>query len=65
MAQALRIQFAGAIYHVTAGHERRAIFRDDADSERDLELLAEQAKTAHVRVNAHLITNQGLTPICR
>ncbi|KKL68483.1 hypothetical protein LCGC14_2124540, partial [marine sediment metagenome] len=32
MARPLRIEFAGAIYHVTArGNERRAIVRDDVD----------------------------------
>ena len=32
MARPQRIEYEGAVYHVTArGHERRAIFRDDAD----------------------------------
>ena len=32
MARALRIQYAGAYYHVTCrGNERRAIYRDDQD----------------------------------
>ena len=42
MARLLRIQFTGAIYHVTArGNERRAIFKDDQDRERFLKNLAE------------------------
>lgn len=42
MARALRIQFPGAVYHVTSrGDRRRAIFVDDADRQRFLELLAE------------------------
>jgi REP element-mobilizing transposase RayT len=42
MARALRIEYPGAVYHVTSrGNERRDIFRDDEDRERFLELLAE------------------------
>ena len=37
MARMLRVQFEGAIYHVTLrGVERRAIFRDDRDRQRFL-----------------------------
>ncbi|MEE9401690.1 MAG: addiction module toxin RelE, partial [Desulfobacteria bacterium] len=32
MARALRIQFEGAVYHITSrGNERREIFKDDGD----------------------------------
>jgi REP element-mobilizing transposase RayT len=42
MARPLRILRPGGRYHVTArGNERRAIFRDDRDRRRFLELLAE------------------------
>ncbi|MBA3570454.1 MAG: transposase [Pyrinomonadaceae bacterium] len=42
MARALRAEFPGAWYHVTArGNERRAIFRSDVDRGRLLQLLAE------------------------
>ena len=35
MARPLRLEFAGALYHVTArGNERRAIFLDDLDTDR-------------------------------
>ena len=44
MARPLRVEFAGAWYHVIArGDERRAIFRSERDRERFLELLAEAA----------------------
>jgi len=34
MARALRLEFAGALYHVTAqGDERRSIFLGDADTD--------------------------------
>jgi REP element-mobilizing transposase RayT len=40
VARPLRLQFAGALYHVTArGNAREAIFRTTADYERFLELL--------------------------
>lgn len=40
MARPLRIEFSGAIYHVTSrGNERRAIFRDDHDRETFLAIL--------------------------
>jgi len=42
MARALRIQYPGAIHHVTSrGNERKRIFRTDADRRKFLELLAE------------------------
>lgn len=42
MSRPLRVEFSGAWYHVTArGNERRAIYRDDRDRERWLQLLGE------------------------
>jgi hypothetical protein len=42
MARLLRVQFKGAIYHVSArGNERRLIFRDDKDRKRFLQNLAQ------------------------
>ena len=40
MARPLRIEYPGAYYHVTSrGNEQRAIFRDDKDREKFLELF--------------------------
>lgn len=40
MARALRIQFEGALYHITSrGNEKREIFKDDADRVRLLDIL--------------------------
>jgi putative transposase len=51
MARLLRVQFPGAIYHVTArGNERRLIFRDDTDRRRFLEKLAESKELYAVRL---------------
>ena len=42
MARALRIEYPGAVYHVTArGNERRDIFRDDDDREQFLRFLGD------------------------
>jgi hypothetical protein len=41
MARPLRIEFPGAVYHVTSrGNERRPIVRDDEDREMFVQLLA-------------------------
>jgi len=49
MARPLRIEFAGAYYHVTCrGNERKAIFISDADRRRFIEYL----KSAHERYGA-------------
>jgi REP element-mobilizing transposase RayT len=51
MARPLRLQFPGAIYHVTfRGVERRALFKDDADRTRCLQVLQENAATHKVRL---------------
>jgi putative transposase len=42
MARPLRIEFAGALYHVTCrGDRREAIFEDDENRDRFLGVLAE------------------------
>ena len=51
MARAQRIEYAGALYHVTArGNEQRAIFLDDADRERFLRVLGESVEHFEVRL---------------
>ena len=42
MARPLRVEYQGAIYHVTIrGNDRRNIFRDDRDRQRFLDRLAD------------------------
>ena len=56
MARHLRLEFEGAIYHITSrGNERSDIFRDDHDKERFLEKLAEIVEEHHVRLYAYVI----------
>lgn len=51
MARHARIQFEGAIYHVTfRGNERRAIFRDDTDRVRFLERLGSRVPLFDIRL---------------
>src|SRR5215204_4163289 len=51
MARLLRVQFPGAIFHVTVrGNERRLIYRDDPDRSRFLERLAESQELYCVRL---------------
>lgn len=46
MARPLRIQYPGAVYHITCrGNERREIFRDDKDRYTFLELLKDSLET--------------------
>ncbi len=54
MARALRVEFPGAWYHVTArGNERRAIFRSDLDRSRLLEFLGECTARFGLRLHAY------------
>jgi len=49
MARPLRIQYEGALYHVTCrGNERKAIFRGNHDKKVFLELLSDGLKTYHI-----------------
>jgi len=53
MARPLRVEFPGALYHVTArGNERRAIFRDDDDRQCLLGALEEAWKEYGLRLHA-------------
>jgi putative transposase len=56
MARALRVEFQGAIYHVTArGNERRAIYRNDRDCARFLETVSKNVQAHHIRLYAYVL----------
>ena len=56
MARPLRIEFPGALYHVTSrGNERKAIFRDDGDRTRFLERLAAVVARQRLRIHAYAL----------
>jgi REP element-mobilizing transposase RayT len=56
MARPLRVEFPGALYHVTArGNERRAIFRDDDDRLRFLATLEEASAEHGLRIHGYCL----------
>ncbi len=59
MARPLRIQYPGAVYHVTCrGNERKDIFKDDADRERFVRILSQAAEIYSIKLCSYvLMTN--------
>lgn len=56
MARPLRIEFPGALYHVTArGNAQRDIFLDDDDRQRFLSILELVVSRFHLRVHAYCL----------
>jgi REP element-mobilizing transposase RayT len=58
MARPLRIEFDGAVYHVTSrGNERKAIFKDDSDRKLFLDTLARVNDRFHWLCHAYCLMN--------
>jgi putative transposase len=59
MARPIRIEYAGAWYHVTSrGNERKNIFQDDQDRGKFLEILADSLDRYHAELHGYvLMTN--------
>lgn len=56
MSRPLRIQFPGALYHVTSrGNERKAIFADDHDRKRRLDWLSRAVATYGLNLHAFVL----------
>jgi putative transposase len=56
MARPLRVEFSGALYHVTArGNERKAIYRDDRDRQRFLDRLAAVVSRHRLVLHAYVL----------
>ena len=56
MARPLRIEYAGAVYHVMArGNQGQVIFRDDGDRRRFLETLGEACEKTGWRIHAYVL----------
>lgn len=72
MARPLRIQFAGAYYHVMCrGNGKQIIFRSDHDRQKFMALLAESSEMYSVRLHAYILMDnhyhiliQTLKPNC-
>jgi len=56
MARPIRVEYANAVYHVTArGNERKAIYRDDADRQRFLETVEQTVERFAVVIHAYCL----------
>jgi REP element-mobilizing transposase RayT len=56
MARALRLEYAGAVYHVMArGNQQQPVFRDERDRRLWLETLAEACQKTGWRVHAYVL----------
>ncbi len=65
MARKLRVEFPGAIYHIThRGNGRMNIFKDDHDRERLLLRLSESADTYNVRVYMFCFMSNHIHIVC-
>src|SRR6266542_6921268 len=66
MARPLRIEYGGAHYHVTSrGNERKAIFRDDIDREKFLELIGRAVEQFGIRGTCLRADGQPLPSVDR
>jgi putative transposase len=58
MARPLRIEYDGALYHVTSrGNERKAVFKNDSDRTLFLDTLAQVSKRFHWICHAYCLMN--------
>lgn len=56
MSRPLRIEFPGAVYHVTSrGDRREAIYLDDADRTAQLEIIEQAMKRFDAQVLAYCL----------
>ena len=63
MARPIRVEFEGAVYHVTArGNDRKPIYRDDRDRERLLETLHETVERFGFVIYVVLPDAESLSP---
>jgi REP element-mobilizing transposase RayT len=56
MSRPLRLEYPGAVYHITCrGNERRAIFRDTHDRESFLDILVQSKKIYDIRLVGYVL----------
>jgi len=56
MARPLRIQYSGAVYHITCrGNERRDIFKDEIDRKTFLKILSHSAKIYNIKIYTYIL----------
>src|SRR5438270_9933394 len=66
MARPLRLEFEGAIYHLTArGNRREEIFNDDSDRAQFLELLVESLPRYQVELHGYVLLSNHFHLLAR
>ena len=66
MARPLRVEFEGALYHLTGrGNARQRIFSDDKDCARFVELLGQSLERYDVALQAYVLMGNHYHLICR
>ena len=56
MARPLRIEYNGALYHITArGNERNPIYREEGDCQKFLDILAELPQRSSVLIHGYVL----------
>ncbi len=56
MARPLRIQYPGAVYHITCrGNEKREIFKDDRDKRIFIKILTRSTKIYNIKVFSYVL----------
>jgi REP element-mobilizing transposase RayT len=65
MARKLRVEYPGAIYHIThRGNAKQPVFSDDHDRERFLLRLAESVDTYNVRLYMFCLMKNHIHLVC-
>jgi REP element-mobilizing transposase RayT len=65
MARPLRIEFEGALYHITSrGNERRSIYRKEADYRKFLTLLSDLPKRYGIITHGYVLMNNHYHLLC-
>jgi REP element-mobilizing transposase RayT len=56
MARPLRVEYPGAVYHITSrGNEKKSIFRDSLDREVFLEILIQSKRIYGIQILAYVL----------
>ena len=56
MARPLRVEYPGAVYHITSrGNEKKSIFRDSLDREVFLEILIQSKRIYSIQILAYVL----------
>jgi len=58
MARPLRIQYPGALYHITSrGNERKKVYLDDSDRKKFLEILEDHHNRLGILIHCYVLMN--------